>query len=196
MSDAKFLANENVPGDAVQAARQEGIDLAWVKEIAAGADDDTVLAMSVAENRVLVTFDKDFGEIAFRQGRDATCGIILLRPQATTAFGDLPGPLSYVCSEPTNRLDKPFRCRTGKQYSGYSPAIVHQSFACKPLRRQTRPVPSDRQRYSGRRCGSPILARTWGETGCGPRAQVRITACRFWDGRWPESDTDDRRSPG
>ncbi len=85
MSGAKFLANENVPGDAVQAARQEGIDLAWVKEIAAGADDDTVLAMSVAENRVLVTFDKDFGEIAFRQGRDATCGIILLRPRLHSA---------------------------------------------------------------------------------------------------------------
>ena len=79
MSGAKFLANKNVPGDAVQAARQEDIDLAWVKEIAAGADDDTVLVMSVAENRVLVTFDKDFGEMAFRQGRDATCGIILLR---------------------------------------------------------------------------------------------------------------------
>jgi uncharacterized protein (DUF433 family) len=29
---ATFLAHENVPGDAVEAARQRGIDLAWLKE--------------------------------------------------------------------------------------------------------------------------------------------------------------------
>jgi hypothetical protein len=37
--------------------------------------------MSVAGNRVLVTFDKDFGELAFRKGRNASCGVILLRPR-------------------------------------------------------------------------------------------------------------------
>jgi predicted nuclease of predicted toxin-antitoxin system len=78
---ATFLANENVPGDAVAAARQADIDLVWIKELAAGADDDAVLAMSVAGNRVLVTFDKDFGELAFRKGRNASCGVILLRPR-------------------------------------------------------------------------------------------------------------------
>jgi predicted nuclease of predicted toxin-antitoxin system len=78
---ATFLANENVPGDAVEAARQAGIDLVWIKEAAVGADDERVLAMSMAERRVLVTFDKDFGELAFRKGRDASCGVILLRPR-------------------------------------------------------------------------------------------------------------------
>jgi hypothetical protein len=78
---AKFLANENVPGDAVAAARQEGHDLAWISELSPGADDDTVLAQSLAQNRVLLTFDKDFGEMAFRQGKDATCGVILMRPR-------------------------------------------------------------------------------------------------------------------
>jgi len=29
----------------------------------------------------LVTFDKDFGEMAFRQGKTATAGVILLRPR-------------------------------------------------------------------------------------------------------------------
>lgn len=78
---AIFLANENVPADAVEAARQMDIDLAWIKEAAPGADDDAVLAMSVAEQRVLITFDKDFGELAFRRGRNASCGVILLRPR-------------------------------------------------------------------------------------------------------------------
>jgi len=78
---ATFLADENVPIEAVEAARQAGHDLAWIKELSPGADDDTVLARSVAESRVLVTFDKDFGEMAFRQGKTATSGIILLRPR-------------------------------------------------------------------------------------------------------------------
>src|SRR4051794_8542518 len=77
----KFLADENMPADAVIAARGAGHDVAWVKEIAAGADDDTVLSASVAQRRVLVTFDKDFGEMAFRRGKAAAPGIILMRPR-------------------------------------------------------------------------------------------------------------------
>jgi predicted nuclease of predicted toxin-antitoxin system len=78
---AKFLANENVPGEAVEAGRNAGHDLAWVQESHPGADDDMVLALSLSEGRVLVTFDKGFGEMAFRQGKKATCGVVLLRPR-------------------------------------------------------------------------------------------------------------------
>jgi len=78
---AKFLANENVPGLTVEAARQAGLDMAWVKEQAAGADDEAVMALALAEGRVLVTFDKDFGQLAYRRGQDASCGVVLLRPR-------------------------------------------------------------------------------------------------------------------
>jgi predicted nuclease of predicted toxin-antitoxin system len=81
---AKYLANENVPGEAVDAARQNGHDMAWIKELSPGLDDTAVLATSQRENRVLVTFDKDFGEMAFRQGKTAACGVILLRPRLRT----------------------------------------------------------------------------------------------------------------
>ena len=69
---AAFLANENVPGDAVAAARKAGHDVTWIKEVLPGASDEAVLDRSVAEHRVLVTFDKDFGELAFRRGRAAS----------------------------------------------------------------------------------------------------------------------------
>jgi predicted nuclease of predicted toxin-antitoxin system len=77
----KYLANENVPGEVVEAARHAAHDMAWIVELSPGADDDAVLATALAESRVLVTFDKDFGEMAFRQGKSATCGVILLRPR-------------------------------------------------------------------------------------------------------------------
>ena len=67
--------------EAVEAARFAGHDLAWVRETMPGADDESVLSHALAEGRVLVTFDKDFGEMAFRQGRQATHGVILLRPR-------------------------------------------------------------------------------------------------------------------
>ena len=77
----RFLANENVPGDAVVAARDAGIDLAWIGELAPGAADETVLQRAQGDGRVLITFDKDFGELAFRKGQAATKGVILLRPR-------------------------------------------------------------------------------------------------------------------
>lgn len=78
---SKYLANENVSQDAVTAARRAGHEMAWIKEISPGANDDSVLARSVAEQRVLVTFDKDFGEMTFRRGKAASSGIILMRPR-------------------------------------------------------------------------------------------------------------------
>jgi predicted nuclease of predicted toxin-antitoxin system len=78
---AKFLANENIPSEVVQAARQAGEDLSWIAESSPGVDDDVVLALSLAQGRVLLTFDKDFGQMAFREGKDASCGVILLRPR-------------------------------------------------------------------------------------------------------------------
>ena len=78
---AQFLANENTPGEAVQAARQAGHDVTWMVELQPGAPDPIVLELARRDNRVLITFDKDFGELVFRQGRAASPGIILFRPR-------------------------------------------------------------------------------------------------------------------
>lgn len=74
-----ILANENVPGEAVEALRREGYDVAWIRADAPGSTDTVVLARAQAEDRVLLTFDKDFGELAFRSGLTASSGIILFR---------------------------------------------------------------------------------------------------------------------
>jgi predicted nuclease of predicted toxin-antitoxin system len=78
---SKFLANENVPTEAIDLARQNGIDVTAMREIGPGSDDDKVLALSVNEGRILVTFDKDFGDMVFHQGKQASAGVILLRPR-------------------------------------------------------------------------------------------------------------------
>ena len=75
----KILANENFPGDAVIALRARGHDVKWIRTEAPGISDEKVLALAVAEQRLLITFDKDFGELAFRQKLPATSGIVLFR---------------------------------------------------------------------------------------------------------------------
>jgi predicted nuclease of predicted toxin-antitoxin system len=66
---ARYLANENAPRDAIFAARAAGFDVAWMVELQPGASDEVVLALAQRDGRVLITFDKDFGELVFRQGR-------------------------------------------------------------------------------------------------------------------------------
>ena len=75
----KLLANENFPSDAVEALRASGHDVLWVRTAFPGASDPRVLERASVEQRVLLTFDKDFGELAFRWGLPATSGIILFR---------------------------------------------------------------------------------------------------------------------
>jgi predicted nuclease of predicted toxin-antitoxin system len=75
----RLLANENFPALAVVALRRAGHDVAWVHEDAPGTSDGQVLRRGQHENRILLTFDKDFGELAFRLGADASAGVILFR---------------------------------------------------------------------------------------------------------------------
>ena len=81
----RILANENFPFDAVDALRAQGHDVFWVRSDAPGSSDEQVLARAQAENRIVVTFDKDFGELAFRYGLPASCGIILFRISADSS---------------------------------------------------------------------------------------------------------------
>jgi predicted nuclease of predicted toxin-antitoxin system len=61
----RILADENFPGGAGAALRERGHDVTWVQSDAPGISDAEVLAHAQAEGRILVTFDKDFGELAF-----------------------------------------------------------------------------------------------------------------------------------
>jgi predicted nuclease of predicted toxin-antitoxin system len=75
----RFLANENFPGLAVGALRDRGWDVVWVRTDFPGITDHEVLSRAQADNRILLTFDKDFGELAYRCGLPAASGIILFR---------------------------------------------------------------------------------------------------------------------
>ena len=83
----RILADENFSAATVEALRARGHDVVWVPEDAPSTSDRDVLARALSEDRVLVTFDKDFGDLAVRQGLAAHCGVVLFRiRQLSTAF--------------------------------------------------------------------------------------------------------------
>lgn len=75
----RFLADENFPGAAIAALVAAGSDVVWIGLAAPGSSDSEVLQFAIREQRVLLTFDKDFGELAKASPLPATCGVILLR---------------------------------------------------------------------------------------------------------------------
>jgi predicted nuclease of predicted toxin-antitoxin system len=74
----KLLADENVPLKAVEALRRKGVDVVSVIELSPGLKDREVLNLANREGRIIVTFDKDFGELVVRE-RARVKGLILLR---------------------------------------------------------------------------------------------------------------------
>ncbi len=74
----KLLADECIEKTVVEFLRSQGFTIDYIAENSLGASDDVVLEMAQSSNAILLTADKDFGEIVFRQRRAST-GVILTR---------------------------------------------------------------------------------------------------------------------
>lgn len=79
-----ITADENIDRLLVGWLREAGNNVLWVREVASGMADPDILRRATMEGRVVVTHDKDFGELVFREGM-RTEGVVLLRFDAHTA---------------------------------------------------------------------------------------------------------------
>jgi predicted nuclease of predicted toxin-antitoxin system len=86
-----LLADENFPLASVAWLRGEGFDVTAISELAPGALDGDVLRMARETGRVLLTFDRDFGELVYRELAPVPSGIVSLRVTAHTP--EYPGQL-------------------------------------------------------------------------------------------------------
>jgi predicted nuclease of predicted toxin-antitoxin system len=89
----RFLADESCDFAVVRALRAEGHDVLAVSEFQQRSIDEEVMQLAAAENRVLLTEDKDFGRIALAS-EPPSVGVILIRFPAS-ARGSL---ADSVCS--------------------------------------------------------------------------------------------------
>jgi predicted nuclease of predicted toxin-antitoxin system len=74
----RWLADECVAASLVGFLRTAGHDVLYVAEAAAGLSDADVIELAAHEMRLLLTEDKDFGDLVFRRER-AVPGVVLLR---------------------------------------------------------------------------------------------------------------------
>lgn len=74
----KLVADEGVDRQIVDGLRADGHEVEYGAEMDPGVSDDLVLARCNAVAAPLVTADKDFGELVFRQRR-VTHGVVLIR---------------------------------------------------------------------------------------------------------------------
>ena len=74
----KFLCDESVDRHVVVVLREAGYDVSFICEDHPGVEDAMVLELAHQDLRVLLTEDKDFGELVFRAGQ-STHGVMLIR---------------------------------------------------------------------------------------------------------------------
>ena len=76
--DLKFFADECCDTEMVASLRIEGHEVLYVLEEEPGLQDEVVLQRAYVERRILLTEDKDFGELVYRLRKPAA-GIVLIR---------------------------------------------------------------------------------------------------------------------
>jgi predicted nuclease of predicted toxin-antitoxin system len=73
-----LLADESVQGPIVKRLRQDGHNVLYVSEMEAGIPDETVLQRGNEQDALLLTGDKDFGDLVYRQ-KLIWRGVVLMR---------------------------------------------------------------------------------------------------------------------
>ena len=79
----RYVADENVERQIVEALRHAGYEVEYIAETAPGATDPEVLEGANRESAVFITGDKDFGELVYRR-RQQNSGVVLLRLSGLT----------------------------------------------------------------------------------------------------------------
>lgn len=74
----RFLADESCDFAIVRALRAAGHEVTSVRDVARSADDERVSQLAIEEDRVLLTEDKDFGQIVYAAATRCP-GVILVR---------------------------------------------------------------------------------------------------------------------
>ena len=80
----RFLANENYPYPSILLLRKNGLEVISISENWSGISDEEVLSKAVDENLIILTFDRDYGELLFKYKRESPPAVIYYRIKGKT----------------------------------------------------------------------------------------------------------------
>ncbi len=118
----RFLADESCDFAVVRGLRAAGHEVAAVAEVSPRAEDEAVIDLAIREGRLLLTEDKDFGQLVYANKR-STGGVLLLRFPARARAG-LPKAVVELVRRCGERLVgrfvvvQPGRVRVGRRPGG------------------------------------------------------------------------------
>lgn len=87
----RLLANENFPAKSVLFLESKGYDIMSVGKDCPGITDAEIMEIAIHEQRLILTFDRDYGDLIFRKDYKPTEGVIYLRLENYEP--DFPGQL-------------------------------------------------------------------------------------------------------
>ncbi|MEM6877149.1 MAG: DUF5615 family PIN-like protein [Bacteroidota bacterium] len=64
----KLLADENFPVASFKALKTKDYDIRHIGVELSSIRDEEVISIAIAEDRIILTFDRDFGELVFKEG--------------------------------------------------------------------------------------------------------------------------------
>jgi predicted nuclease of predicted toxin-antitoxin system len=84
----KFLLDENIGKIVAEFLQQLHHEASRVRKISPGIADPQVLDLSINKDAILITSDKDFGELIFKEGQYHS-GVIFLRLETDTSINKI-----------------------------------------------------------------------------------------------------------
>ncbi len=75
----KLLANENIPFASIKALRDKGYDVLSIGESHFGMGDEEVIRISHNEQRIILTFDRDYGTLVYKYPQTIPLGVVYFR---------------------------------------------------------------------------------------------------------------------
>src|SRR3989304_10074734 len=78
MENIKFIADVNIEKPIVDYLLENGYNVKWVADYDCKMNDEGLIKIANTEKRIIITNDKDFGELIFLQ-KKVSIGVILLR---------------------------------------------------------------------------------------------------------------------
>lgn len=93
----RFLADESCDFAVVRALRAAGHDVVAVAERSPRAEDPLVIQLALAEGRIVLAEDNDFGQLVYASGQESQ-GVIFIRFPAN-ARATLPAAITTLVEE-------------------------------------------------------------------------------------------------